>query len=63
MNGWFKGAASANPLSWMIEALRRLVIEDFSFADAGEALVIVVGLAVVSITVAGMALRGRVAAH
>lgn len=63
MNGWFKAAASANPVSWMIEALRRLVIEDFSFADAAEALVIVLGLAVVSISVAGMALRARVAAR
>lgn len=62
MHGWFETAASANPLSWMIEALRRLTIERFSFSDALEALGVVVGLACVSIFVAGRALRARVAA-
>ena len=63
MSGWFKAAASANPLSWMIEALRRLTIERFSVVDAFEALVIVTALATVSITLAGLALRARVAAR
>lgn len=63
MNGWFKAAASANPLSWMIEALRRLTIEGFSVADALEALAVVGALAVVSISLAGKALRTRLAAR
>jgi ABC-2 type transport system permease protein len=63
MSGWFRTAAGVNPLSWMIEALRRLTIERFSAGDAVEALAVVVGLAVVSITLAGLALRARVAAR
>lgn len=63
MSGWFKAAASANPVSWMIEALRRLTIERFTIGDAMEALVVAAAVAVVSVSVAARALRGRVAAR
>lgn len=63
MSGWFKAVATVNPLSWMIEALRRLTIEDFSVADVATAFAVVVGLLIGSTALAGAALRRRLAAR
>lgn len=61
MSGWFKAAATLNPLTWMIEAMRRLVIEEFSAADVATAFAVVVVLGVGSVALSGAALRARVA--
>jgi ABC-2 type transport system permease protein len=63
MSGWFKAVATTNPLSWMIESLRRLTIDDFAVADALTALAVVVGFGAVTLSMAGAALRRRVAAR
>ena len=63
MSGWFKAAATLNPLSWMIEAMRRLIIEDFSVGDVVTALAVVSGLCVATLALSGAALRARVAAR
>jgi ABC-2 type transport system permease protein len=63
MSGWFRAAATLNPLSWMIEAMRRLVIEDFSIVDVAIALAVVAGLSVATVALSGAALRSRVAAR
>lgn len=34
MSGWYQTVAEANPLTWMIDAARSLVIEGFSVAEA-----------------------------
>ena len=62
MHGWYKAVAGLNPLSWMVEALRRQVIVDFSIADAAEALAIAAAIGVLSLTLASAALRSRLAA-
>lgn len=60
MTGWFKRVALANPMSTMIDGLRRQVIVGF---DAGQALrsaAIIVALLAVAMVLAGLALRRRV---
>jgi ABC-2 type transport system permease protein len=58
---WFQTAASLNPVSYQIEAIRSLVIEGWN----GEALLlgftIVIGLAIVGLTLSSLSLRTRLA--
>jgi ABC-2 type transport system permease protein len=61
MTGWFRTVASLNPFSWMIEAVRALVIRGFSFTDAGRALMFSLALCVLSVSLSSLALRRRVA--
>ena len=61
MHGWFGTVADVNPLSWLVESLRHLVIVDFSIADAARALAITLGIGVVSLGLASAALRNRLA--
>jgi ABC-2 type transport system permease protein len=60
MSGWFKTVAGINPMSSMIEAVRRLIIEGFSFGDAFQGLAIAALLGVASIGLSGLALRRRI---
>ena len=62
MNGWFEVLATVNPISWMIEAMRELVLEGFDVSAAATAVAVPTALAVVTIGVALAALRGRLAA-
>lgn len=62
MDGWVRTVADLNPLSWMIEAVRALIIDGFSATDAVRALSIPLAVSLVAIAVASAALRGRVAA-
>ena len=58
---WFQTAASLNPVSYQIEAIRSLVIEGWN----GEALLlgfsIVIGLTIVGLTLSSLSLRTRLA--
>jgi ABC-2 type transport system permease protein len=58
---WFQTAASLNPVSYQIEAIRSLVIQGWN----GEALAlgfgIVIGLAVLGLTLSSLSLRTRLA--
>jgi ABC-2 type transport system permease protein len=62
MHGWFKAAATLNPISWMVEGLRNLVIRGFDIGQLGRALAVAGAMGVVSITLASLALRSRVRA-
>ncbi|MBW3649138.1 MAG: ABC transporter permease [Actinobacteria bacterium] len=62
MSGWFKTVASVNPLSFMIESVRALIIGGFHVGDAMRALAIVAALAGVSLLLSLRALRSRLAA-
>ncbi|HYY34366.1 MAG TPA: ABC transporter permease [Gaiellaceae bacterium] len=59
--GWFRDVATVNPVSYLIECIRSLIIEGWD----GEALAlgfgIAAGLTVVAVTLATMALRTRLA--
>lgn len=61
MSGWFKVVAENNPLSWIINPVRRLVINGWSSADALQALGLPAALAAVTISAAVMALNRRLA--
>ena len=58
---WFQTAASLNPVSYQIEAIRSLVIQGWN----GEALAlgfgIVIGLAILGLTLSSLSLRTRLA--
>ncbi len=59
MSGWYQTVAEANPITWMIDALRVLVIEGFRWQEALTALGVAAGLAVVTITLATTQFRRR----
>lgn len=61
MHGWFQTVANINPLSWLVEALRRLVIDEFSFTDVGRAVAISLAIGALSLFLAQAALRKRLA--
>ncbi len=61
MDGWFKTVATWNPLSRLIEALRHQVIFGVDFGEFLVALGVAAGILVLGVTVAGVALRGRLA--
>ncbi|MDQ4145525.1 MAG: ABC transporter permease [Actinomycetota bacterium] len=61
MNGWFKGAATANPLSHLIEGLRTQVIQGIQLRPYLISVTIAALTFVVAITAANLALRGRLA--
>lgn len=61
MEGWFKTAATINPLSHMIESARALIISGWNISDFAEALAIAFGIFVAGVIASLVALRGRLA--
>ncbi|MDQ4096169.1 MAG: ABC transporter permease [Actinomycetota bacterium] len=61
MSGWFKTAATVNPLSHLIEGLRTQVIEGIDAGPYLVSLAIAGILFVIAVSVATLALRGRLA--
>lgn len=59
MTGWYKQVAEANPLSWVIDGVRHLIITGWSWSDAGQALLVSGLLAAFTVTLAALALRRR----
>lgn len=59
MEGWFQTAARSNPISWLIDGLRSLVVSGFDWSDALQALAVALALAVVTVTLAATQLRRR----
>jgi ABC-2 type transport system permease protein len=62
MSGWFKSVATYNPISWMIEAMRDLVLVGWSADDAITAIGVPAVGAALTITMSLAALRYRLAA-
>ncbi|MBK9180549.1 MAG: ABC transporter permease [Acidimicrobiales bacterium] len=62
MTGWYATLASWNPVTWMIDGARALVISGFSWSDAATALAVPLAIAVVTVSLAALALRRRLAA-
>jgi ABC-2 type transport system permease protein len=58
---WFRIAASLNPVSYLIEAIRSLVIDGWDGQALALGFSIVVALAIVGLTLSSLALRGRMA--
>ncbi len=61
MNGWFKTAASINPLSHMIEGARSLVIRGWDSTEFLTGVSVASGIFVLGIAVSLLALRARLA--
>jgi ABC-2 type transport system permease protein len=59
MTGWYHDVASINPVSWMVEGLRDLVIEPFAVAPALRAIVVAAGLGVLTVSLSLVQLRRR----
>ena len=58
---WFQTAASLNPVSYQIEAIRSLVIEGWNEEALLLGFTIVIGLAIVGLTLSSLSLRSRLA--
>jgi ABC-2 type transport system permease protein len=61
MRGWFHEVASVNPISWMIEGMRHLVLVGWDLGEALTALAVPAVAAVGSVSLALAALRRRLA--
>jgi len=59
MSGWFQWMALHNPLSWMIDAARRLVIYGFDVGDAVKALAVPAVISVFTIALAVRQMQKR----
>ncbi len=62
MEGWYGEIAAKNPITWVVDPTRRLVVVGFDAGDAAEAVAITAGLAAAALAVAFLQLRRRVAA-
>jgi ABC-2 type transport system permease protein len=60
MRGWFKAVATVNPVTWLVESMRSVVIGSFEFGQAARALVLAFGLCVAAVLLSTAALRQRV---
>jgi ABC-2 type transport system permease protein len=56
---WFRDVATANPVSYLIEGIRSLIITGWDGEALALAFAIAAALAVVSLALAGWALKGR----
>ena len=61
MTGWYQTMAEANPITWVIDAARQLVIAEWSWREAGIALGTAGVLAVATVALAARQLRIRLA--
>ena len=58
---WFQVAASANPVSYLIEAIRSLVIQGWNEEALALGFAIAIGLSIVGLTLSSLSLRTRLA--
>ncbi|MEE9416055.1 MAG: ABC transporter permease [Acidimicrobiales bacterium] len=61
MSGWYAAVAKANPITWIIDPLRRLIIDGWSWSDAFASVAVAAALAGLSVIVATRSLERRVA--
>jgi ABC-2 type transport system permease protein len=62
MTGWFRTVADVNPISYLVEAMRDLVVTGVEPRPTLIGLGVVVGLAAASVTASSLAFRRRLAA-
>ncbi len=61
LTGWFAAIATYNPITYLIDALRSLVIGGWDTAILAKGAGALAGIGIVSMTLALLALRGRIA--
>ena len=59
LSGWLDTVAAANPVTYLLEGLRSLVMEGWEFGDLAKALLAIAVLAAISMSMCFAALRGR----
>jgi ABC-2 type transport system permease protein len=59
MKGWYQSVAERNPITWMIDGLRSLVVYGFDWTDALTAVAVAAGLAMVAAVMATRQFRRR----
>ena len=59
MSGWFREVAEINPITWIVDPLRRLVLEGWSTTDVLQALVVPASISVVTMLIAVSTLRSK----
>ena len=59
MTGWYQQVARINPLTWVIDGVRHLVITGWSWSEALQAVTVSAGVAAFTIMLASLALRRR----
>lgn len=62
MRGWFRAVATYNPITWMIEGMRHLVLVGFDAGEAATAVAVPAAITVIGVAVALRALTRRLAA-
>ncbi len=60
LTGWFSVIATYNPVTYLLGALRSLITSGWQVRPLMEGLAAVTGLAIVGISLALVALRGRI---
>jgi ABC-2 type transport system permease protein len=60
LSGWLRGVATVNPVTYLLEGMRSLITKGWVFSDIAKALGAIASVAIVSMTLALLALRGRV---
>ena len=60
LSGWLEVAATVNPMTYLLQGMRALTMEGWDAGDLGAAVLAVGGLGSVSLSLALLALRGRV---
>jgi ABC-2 type transport system permease protein len=60
MRGWFKAVVTVNPVTWLVESMRSLVIDSFHVTQAARAIGIAAGICVVSVFASRAAMQRRV---
>lgn len=60
LTGWLSAIATVNPVTYLLGALRSLITTGWDGAELGKGLLAIAGVGVVSLGLAGAALRGRV---
>jgi ABC-2 type transport system permease protein len=56
---WFRWVATINPVSYLIEAVRSLVIEDWNWETIGLGFAVAIGMCVIGFALASHALINR----
>ena len=62
MSGWFRQVAEANPVTWIIDPVRRLIHEGWSWSDVGQALGVPLVISAVTVTMAVFTLNRKLGA-
>jgi ABC-2 type transport system permease protein len=62
MSGWYKAVAQANPITWIIDPTRRLLIEGWDTVDALQSLGVPLVASILAIALASRQLDKRIAA-